>query len=341
VAIFKGEEPFLEKTIRHSSEELAVFATIMDQLDFRQQLIEDWLKEEGFSVQQIAAVVARGGALKPIAGGTYSVNDEMIADLKESRYGRHASNLGASLANAIAGPLAIPAFIVDPVAVDELQPLARYSGLPELPRRSVFHALNQKAVARVAARDLGTKYDQINLIVAHMGGGISVGVHVRGRVIDVNNGLDGEGPLSPERAGTLPVGDLIKLCFSGQYTMDEMYRRAVGRGGLVAYLGTNDVREIEKRIDTGDKEAAEILEAMAYQVAKEIGALVAVVAGDVDAIVLTGGLAYSERFVGWIRKRVESFARVMVYPGEDEMRALVEGALRVLRGEEAPREYTA
>jgi butyrate kinase len=263
----------------------------------------------------------------------------MVEDLRMGLLGQHASNLGGILAREIASQLNIPAFIVDPVVVDEMEEVARLSGMPDIERISIFHALNQKAVARRAARDLGKSYEEANLIVAHLGGGISVGAHKKGRVVDVNNALDGEGPFSPERAGGLPAEGLLKLCFSGKYTMDEIKKKMVGKGGLVAYLKTNDAREVEKMIEEGNKEAELIYRAMAYQIAKEIGNCAAVLCGQVDAIVLTGGIAHSKMLTGWIKERVEFISQVMTYPGEDEMSALAEGGLRVLRGEEKAKEY--
>jgi butyrate kinase len=263
----------------------------------------------------------------------------MIEDLRSGENGVHASNLGAIIANEIATQLGIPSFIVDPVVVDELQPVAIISGIPEIKRKSIFHALNQKAVARRIAQKIGTSYERANFVVAHMGGGITVGAHYHGRVIDVNNGLDGEGPFSPERAGTIPAGDLVSLCFSGKYFASEIMRMIVGRGGLMGYLGTSDAREVEKRIENGDEKAKLIYEAMAYQVAKEIGSYATVLNGQVDGIILTGGLAYGENFVNLIKERIEWIAPVYVVPGENELQALVEGALRVIRGEEEEKTY--
>jgi butyrate kinase len=263
----------------------------------------------------------------------------MLDDVKGAARGQHASNLGALIANEIASQLNIPAFIVDPVVVDEMDDIARISGMPEIERISIFHALNQKAVARRAARDLGKPYESLNLIVAHLGGGISVGAHRNGRVVDVNNALDGEGPFSPERTGTLPVGSLIKLCYSGKYTIDEIKKKIVGKGGLVAYLGSNDGRTVQAMVEQGNKEAELVYKAMAYQVAKEIGSCAAVLEGKVDAIVITGGLAYDKMLVGWIKDRAGFIGDIKVYPGEDEMIALAEGGLRVLRGEEQAKEY--
>jgi butyrate kinase len=263
----------------------------------------------------------------------------MLNDLKEGKYGEHASNLGAVLAYQIAKKTSIPAYIVDPVVVDEMEEIARISGIPDLPRKSIFHALNQKAVARKAAQDLGKKYQDSNLIVVHMGGGISVGVHQKGRVIDVNNALNGEGPFSPERSGTVPVGDLVKLCFSGEYHKNQIMTMIKGKGGLVAYLNTNNVEKVLKKVEKGDTKSKLILEAMAYQIAKEIGQGATVLKGNVDAIVLTGGISHSTKFVEIIKDRVSFIALVMVYPGEEEMLSLCQGALRVLSGEEEGKIY--
>ncbi|SHJ28715.1 butyrate kinase [Lutispora thermophila] len=339
IAVFDNEKPVFEETIRHSNEELAPYATIIDQFEFRKNVILDTLNAKGINITKLSAVIGRGGLLKPIESGTYIVNEAMLKDLREGKRGQHASNLGGIIAHEIASQLHIPAYIVDPVVVDELDDVARISGMPELERISILHALNQKAVAKRAAKDMGKAYDELNLIVAHLGGGISVGAHRKGRVVDVNNALDGEGPMSPERAGTLPVGGLIKMCYSGQYTIDEMKKKVVGKGGLVAHLGTNDGREVVRRIKAGDKHAELIYRAMAYQVGKEIGACAAVLEGKVDAICITGGLAYDDMLVGWIKEMVQFISQVLIYPGEDEMIALAEGGLRVLRKEEEPKEY--
>ncbi|MBA4548527.1 butyrate kinase [Thermoactinomyces intermedius] len=339
IGVFADEKPILEETLRHDPNEIAKFKDMFDQYPFRKQVILDTLDREGINLNKLDAVVARGGLLRPIPGGTYKVNEEMIADLRSAEYGTHASNLGAIIAQEIADQLNIPAFIVDPVVVDELQPVARISGIPEIERRSIFHALNQKAVARRVAQKLGMTYEKSRFIVVHMGGGITVGAHLEGRVIDVNNGLNGEGPFSPERAGTVPVGDLISLCFSGKYFASEIMRMVVGKGGLMGYLGTTDAREVEKMIENGDEKAALIYEAMAYQVAKEIGAYSTVLNGQVDAIILTGGLAYGKSFTKMIQDRVDWIAPVHVVPGENELQALVEGTLRVVRGEEEAKHY--
>lgn len=339
IAVFDGERSLLEETLRHGSEELAAYPLVIDQYTLRKDAILNTLHEKGINLAKLHAVVGRGGLLKPIPGGTYAVNAAMLADLRAGVQGQHASNLGGLIAHEIAQQLHIPSFIVDPVVVDELQPLARISGLPEIPRISIFHALNQKAVARRAARDLGASYEKVNLIVAHLGGGVSVGAHAHGQVVDVNNALDGEGPFSPERAGGLPVGGLARLCFRSGMTEAQMMKRLVGQGGIVAYLGTNDGRQVAEMIAQGNEQAKTVFMAMAYQVAKEIGACAAVLAGQVDAIVLTGGLAHSQDLVAWISERVRFIAQVLIYPGEDEMTALAEGVLRVLRKEEQAKDY--
>ncbi|WP_085508792.1 butyrate kinase [Thalassobacillus devorans] len=339
IGVFEEETCIFEKTIRHKTEEVAGFSRIIEQFEFRKQVILDELDKEGINISKLSAVCGRGGLLRPIEGGTYEVNDAMLEDLKAGYNGEHASNLGGIIANEIAQGLNIPAFIVDPVVVDELQEIARVSGVPEIPRKSIFHALNQKAVARRAASDLRQTYKESRLIVTHMGGGITVGAHKNGRVVDVNNGLHGDGPFSPERAGTVPAGDLVAMCFSGQYYRDEIMKKLVGKGGLMAYLDSNDAVEIEKRLEHGDKKAALIYDAMAYQIAKEIGSMSTVLEGKVDAIVLTGGLAYGKGFVEQISERVKWIADILVYPGENELEALNAGTLRVLRQEELPKHY--
>ena len=340
IGIFEDETLLFDETLRHPTEEIAKYNLIVDQMDFRKQLILDFLKEKDFDIHQLSAVIGRGGLLKPIPGGTYKVSDALLEDLRIGRQGQHASNLGGLLANEIAGPLGIPAFIVDPVVVDELAPVARYSGLPELPRISIFHALNQKAVAKRYAKEQGVPYDSLNLIVAHMGGGVSVGAHSGGRVVDVNNTLDGDGPFSPERTGSLPVGALVKLCFSGKYTQAEIAKMINGKGGLNAYLGTNDMREVTRMaFEEGNREAENVFHAFTYQVAKDIGAMAAVLCGKVDQILLTGGIAYGPRVIDEIRERVGFISGVTVYAGEDELLALAQGGLRVLNGEEQALDY--
>ncbi len=339
LAVFKNLQPVHEETLRHSSENLGRFRRISEQFPYRYELVRQALPGSGRKPEQFTAIVGRGGLLKPVQSGTYLVNEKMLRDLKAEKRGSHASNLGGLIAHALAVELGIPAYIVDPVCVDEMEPLARISGMPENPRESLFHALNQKAVARKAAEDMGQEYSQVNLIVAHLGGGISVGAHARGRVIDVNNAVAGEGPFSPERSGGVPVRKLVEMCFSSRFGREEILNKLVGRGGLVAYLQTNDAAEVEGRIAKGDKQAGLIYEAMAYQIAKEIGACSAVLQGRVDAIIITGGLARSRMLVNWIEERVGFLAPVKVYPGEDEMAALAAGGLRVLRGLEAAKIY--
>jgi butyrate kinase len=339
IGVFNNEISILEKTIRHDANIINSFDNIIDQYEYRKNTILEILDTEGINISKLDAVCGRGGLLRPIEGGTYSVNEVMLSDLKSGFSGQHASNLGGIIAFEIASGLNIPSFIVDPVVVDELEPIARISGFAEIERKSIFHALNQKAVARRVANQLGKKYKDLNLIVTHMGGGITVGVHKQGKVIDVNNGLHGDGPFSPERAGTVPAGDLIALCYSGEFYREEIMKKLVGQGGLVGYLGTNDAVQVEKMIENGNEEAELIYDAMAYQVAKEIGSASAVLSGKVDAIILTGGLAYGKGFVKSITDRINWIADVIVQPGENELQALAEGALRVLRGEEEVKIY--
>ncbi|WP_422484461.1 butyrate kinase [Gudongella sp. DL1XJH-153] len=340
IGVYEAEKLVFEETLRHDVDELSEFDRMIDQLKFRKDIIIDALKKNNVGIESFDAIVGRGGLLKPIEGGTYEVNEEMLKDLQEGSRGEHASNLGAILAYEISKTADGRAFIVDPVVVDELQDVARISGLKEIERKSILHALNQKAVARRYAREQNVKYSDLNLIVAHLGGGISVGAHKKGRVVDVGNALDGEGAFSPERSGGLPVGDLIKLCFSGKYTLDEVKKMIKGNGGLVSYLGTNDAREVVKRIKEGDEYAELIFKAMAYQVAKDIGASAAVLKGDVDQVIITGGIAYDDMFTGWIKEMVSYISGVTIYPGEDELQALAEGGLRVLNNEESPKVYS-
>ncbi|MCM2583238.1 butyrate kinase [Bacillus subtilis] len=339
IGVFHNERSIFEKTLRHNIEELQRFDQIIDQYEFRKNHILETLHEQGINISKFDAVCARGGLLRPIKGGTYVVNDDMIEDLKSGYAGQHASNLGGIIAREIADGLNIPSYIVDPVVVDEMSVLAKVSGMPEIERKSIFHALNQKAVARKAAASLGKRYENMKMIITHMGGGITIGVHDRGRVVDVNNGLHGEGPFSPERAGTVPAGDLVDLCFSGEYTKEEIMKKLVGTGGLLGYLGTNDAVKVEQMIQGGDEKARFIYDAMAYQIAKEIGAASAVLKGEVEAIVLTGGLAYGKSFVSTIRSYIDWISDVLVYPGENELQSLAQGALRVLQGEEQSKQY--
>ena len=341
IAVYDNKDEVFSITLRHSVEELAPYPKIIDQYDFRKKIIIDSLTNAGIEIDSLDAIVGRGGLIKPIPGGVYRVNDELIADLRKEILGEHASNLGGILANEISKEIGdnVPAFIVDPVVVDELDDISRFSGIPELPRISIFHALNQKAVARRFAREKNQKYEDLNLIVVHLGGGITVGAHKKGKVIDVNNGLDGDGPFSPERAGSVPVGALAKLCFSRKYELHQVRKMITGKGGLVAYLNTNDAGQVEKMIEGGDEKALLIYKSMAYQISKEIGSCAVSLKGEIDAILITGGLAHSEMVVGWIKERISFLAPVFIYPGEDEMKALAESVFYALNGEQEIKEY--
>lgn len=339
IAVFDNDQEVFEKTLRHSSDEIGQFKNISDQFNFRKDVIESELTLANIDLKSLDCIVGRGGLLKPIKGGTYSVTESMLEDLRVGVSGQHASNLGGIIANEFSKELNIPAFIVDPVVVDEMMPVARVSGLADIERRSIFHALNQKAIARRYADEIGKKYSDLNLIVAHMGGGVSIGAHEKGCVVDVANALDGEGPFSPERSGSIPIGSLVDMCYSGKYTIYDMKKKITGKGGLVSYLDTNDVRDVEAMVEKGDEKAITVYKAMAYQIAKDIGAGATVLAGKVDAILLTGGIAYSKKFTDLIAERVNFIANVKVYPGEDEMIALALGGLRVMRGEEVAQNY--
>lgn len=339
-AVYFDAECVLKKTITHSFEDLMGYKTIVDQFDFRKGLIIETLVEEGIDVDSIKFIIGRGGMTYPMESGVFRVNNLMLEHARIGIVGQHASNLGPMLADYIA--LQIPsakAFIADPVVTDELEEIARISGHPKFERRSIFHALNQKAIARLHAKKIDKKYAELNLIVVHLGGGISVGAHKKGRVVDVNNGLNGEGPFSPERAGTLPVGQLIDLCFSGKYTLGQVHRMVLGEGGFVAYLGTNNAHEVEERAKSGDEKAQFIQEALFYQVSKIIGEMAVVLEGKVDAILLTGGLAYNKDLESYIRNKTGFIAPIFAYPGEDELEALAMNALRVARGEVEAKEY--
>ena len=340
IAVFDDERIIFEKTIRHTNEELQLFSRVSDQFQFRKDMIISALEENKISLDELDAVVGRGGLMKAVEGGTYSVNDKLIEDLKKNIKGEHASNLGAPLARSIADKINIPSFIVDPVVVDEMEDVAKISGHPDFERIPIWHALNQRAVARRAAMEkFGKDYDELNFIVAHLGGGISIGAHKKGKAIDVNNALNGEGPFSPERSGSLPCGQLVKTCFSGHYTEAEINRMMVGKGGLSAHLGTNSAKDVGERAQAGDEKAKLIYSAMAYQVAKTIGEYAVVLEGDIDAILITGGIAYDQYFVKMIEDKVKFLGKVIVYPGEDELLALAQGGLRVLKGIENSKTY--
>ncbi|MFP4018207.1 MAG: butyrate kinase [Bacteroidales bacterium] len=342
IAVFKNAKSAFLKNIKHSTDALKDFEKIADQFHFRKEVILNELKNTDIDTENISAVVGRGGLVKPIESGVYEVNEAMKKDLKDSPLGEHASNLGGLIASDIAESLPnARAFIADPVVVDEMQEVARIAGHPKFKRHSIFHALNQKAIARSHANSLDKKYEDLNLIVVHLGGGVSVGAHKNGKVIDVNNALDGDGPFSPERSGSLPVGQLAKLCFSGEVSYEEVKKIITGQGGLVAYLGTNDAYQVEMMVRNGDDKAKLIQNALAYQVAKEIGSMATVLKGKVDGILLTGGMAHNSLLVDYVRNMVEFIAPLSVYPGEDEMQALAMNGLRVLKGETKPKVYSS
>ena len=338
VALYDEERPLLELTLRHSTEELAQFPNVIDQLDWRRGLILSALREKEFKLRDLSAVIGRGGLIRPIPAGVYEVNSRMRYDLRNARM-KHACNLGGLLAAQIAHMAGVKAYIADPPVVDEMEDVARITGMPMCQRKSIFHALNQKATARLHCKRAGFDYEEVNLIVAHMGGGISVAAHRRGKIIDVNNALDGDGPFAPDRAGSIPSSELIKACFSGKYTKEELLKFVSSKGGLVAYLGTNSVIQVMERITQGDQRARKVLDAMCYNISKQIGAMAATLCGDVQGILLTGGIAYNEPVVEYIRQRCGFIAPVTVYPGENELEALVQNALVVLRGQITPSVY--
>ena len=341
VAVFENEKNVFLKNIKHSAEELKNFKSIADQYEFRRNAVLEELETAGQNINDIDCIVGRGGLIKPIPSGVFEVNEDLKKDLINAPMGEHASNLGGLIAANIAESLkGVKAYIADPVVVDELEDIARISGHPYFKRVSIFHALNQKAIARRYSSENSLKYEDINLIVAHLGGGISIGAHLKGRVIDVNNALDGDGPFSPERSGTLPAGQLVSICFGGKYTLEEMKKAVTGKGGFTAYLNTNDAYEVEMRAKNGDEYAQFISNAMAYQIAKEIGAAAAVLKGDVNAILLTGGIAYNKQFCSFIEDMVKFIAPIKIYPGEDEMSALAMNGLLLLQGEIEPKIYT-
>jgi len=338
VACFRGKDPAALETIKYSGETLASFSSLGDQLPLREEDVLAFLKKNGIRLEDIDMVVSRGGLGNPAPAGAYRVDETMCRDLLEGKYGKHPSALGPAMALSFSVRYGMPAIVIDPPSTDEFEPLARISGIPEIERKSAFHALNQKIAARRFAREKGKAYEALNLIVAHLGGGITIGAHRKGRVVDCTHGL-GEGPFTPERAGALPATDLLELAFSGARDKKQMLGRLIGQGGLAAYLETTDAQKVEALVKAGDEKAALVYEAMAYQIAKDIGAMGTVLKGEIDGIVLTGGLAHSEMLTGWIRERVRSIAPVFVFPGEDEMAALAEGGLRVLTGEEKVKSY--
>ena len=336
VAFYRDAERLVQETLTYGAAELAGFKDLREQLPLREAGLRAFIEKNAIDMSKVDLVVSRGGLGRPGPAGAYAVDAAMCEDLMAGRYGKHPSALGPSMALGLARQYGMPAVVIDPPSTDEFAPLARVSGLPEIERKSAFHALNQKAAARRAAAQLKKRYEEVNLVVAHLGGGITIGAHNRGQVIDCTHGLT-EGPFSPERAGALPTQDLLDL--SGRVSPKDLSKKLVGQGGLAAYLGTTNAVEVEAAVKKGDAKAEVIYRAMAYQVAKDIGAMAAVLAGDVDGVVLTGGLAHSEMLTGWVGQRVKFVAPVFIFPGEDEMEAMAEGALRILRGEETPRPY--
>ncbi|MBC1645098.1 butyrate kinase [Listeria welshimeri] len=339
LAVYQGDKVLFEETVRHTMQEFADFNNVQGQFDFRWQVLRRVIDAFGYDVNNLDAVVGRGGLLRPVAGGTYMVTEKMLADLKTNKYGEHASNLGAMLAKKLADTLDIPSFIVDPVVVDEMQPIARFSGNELIARKSIFHALNHKAAGRKIAKKLGSDYEKLNFVIAHLGGGISVAAHRQGKAVDVNNALDGDGPFSPERSGSLPMNDFLEACFSGKWNKRELHDLIIGRGGMISYLGTNSMLEVEAKVKAGDEKAIQAFDAMAYQVSKEIGACSTVLHGKIDAIILTGGLARSDLFTSKIIEQTNWIASVIIEPGEDELEALNSGVQRVLAGLEKEKLY--
>jgi len=339
IAVYKDDFEIFNKNIRHPEQIIQKFINIWDQYDYRKCEIIKYLEENGFTPGKFDIVVSRGGVAKPIPSGIYYINNEMLEDMKSGKYGDHACNVGCRIAYDLSKENKIPCITVDPPSTDEMSVLAKYSGIPLFVRKSSFHALNQKATARKYAKEIKKKYEEINLIVVHLGGGISVGAHQNGKVLDVNNALDGDGPFAPERSGSLPVGDLINLCFSGKYSKEEILKLVNGKGGLMSYLGTKNVLKIEKMIREGDKKTKEVFEALGYQVAKEIGAAAVVLNGRIDAIVITGNIAKSTILIEFIKNKISFLAPIKIDPGENEIEALAQGAIRYTKKEEKAKLY--
>lgn len=339
IGVFYNDHEVWSKNIIHSAAELAPFTSIMEQYGYRLDKMKAELNQNGYALSDFDAFVARGGLLKPLEGGTYKIAEPMLRDLETNRYGAHASNLGALLAHQLGVENGKESFIVDPVVVDELDAIARITGLPDMEKRSIFHALNQKAIARRFASNMNSRYEDYNLIIAHLGGGISVGCHKKGRVVEVNNALSGDGPFSPERTGSIQAQQFADMILSRQLSKDMISKTLAGRGGLVAHLGTNDAREVERRIHNGDQHAELIYQAMIYQVARSIAAAAIPVKGEVDFIIITGGMAHSRYLTDKLTDYIKFIAPVEIYPGEDELKALAEGALRIVKGEEEYKAY--
>lgn len=341
IALYDGESQVFTQVLRHDKTELDSLGDVLEQKSFRYRAVTRALEEHKIDLHTIDAIVGRGGIIRPLAGGVYTVSEDMTKDLL-GRYPlalSHPCGLGGLIAKEIGDTIGKPSFVVDPVVVDEFEPVARISGWDKIERKSIFHALNQKAIARKVANDLGKPYESLKLVVAHIGGGVSVGAHKYGRVVDVNDAINGEGPFSPERSGGLPVVALVEACFSGEYTKEQLKSLATKNGGMASYIGTSNCIECEQMIAQGNETAALVYEAMAYQISKEIGGMIAVLEGEADAIVLTGGITYSKMFTQLISKYIHRLAQVLVYPGEDEMLALVSGTLEVLKGEREVLQY--
>lgn len=338
IAVYQDDEPIIEQTLSHSTEELARFGNVVEQLDWRRDIILNKLATENIAIDSLSAVIGRGGLLRPVKSGVYKVNQKMIDELHHCTP-QHASNLSAIIAASIADRCNVNAYIADPIVVDERSEVAKICGVKEIRSRCIFHALNQKATARIYAEEIGEQYEKLNLVVAHMGGGISVAAHKKGVVIDVNNALDGEGPIAPERAGTLPAGDLVNLCFSGKYSHEQVNSMIVGKAGLVSLTGCNSVKELCDRAQAADTEAQMAIEAMCYTTAKQIGAMATALQGDVDAILITGGIANSKFIVEKVSNYCRYIAPIRVYAGENELMALAMNAMRVLRGQTQAQEY--
>lgn len=339
MALFDGFLELSSETIRHNPEELARFDNVADQFDYRMSAIDPWIESLATPMTELSAVVGRGAPVKPLEGGSYAISDRMIDDLKTMRYSNHASNLGAIIARHLGERYGVPSLISDPITVDNFTDIARISGVPEIERKCRVHALNIKEVSRREAAKIGRRLDEVNYVTVHMGGGVSVASLEKGRVVDVNDALLGMGPFSPDRAGALPIGGLVKLCYSGKFTEKELTARLSKQSGLVAYLGKADLREVEQMIDSGDRRALLYFRAMAYQIAKEIGSAATVLKGDFEAIILTGGMAHSGRLVAEIRSYIDYLGTVIVVPGEFEMEALAAAGVRFLNGEEHLKEY--
>lgn len=339
ISLYNGAEEVFTKTLRHSSEEIGGFEKVIDQFKFREGTIVAALEESGVKLEDLTAVVGRGGLLRPISSGVYAVNEEMVEDLKSAKYGEHASNLGGIIALEISKRVGCPAYIADPVVVDEMCDVARVGGHPMFPRLSIFHALNHKAIAKLYAKEIGRDYNDLNLVVAHLGGGCSIAAHSKGKVVDVNNALMGDGPFSPERTGGISAMQLAKVCFSGEYTHDEIKKIISGKGGIVAHLGTNSFKDVDDMVAAGDPKATLISDAFVYNVAKAIGGMAAALSGNVDGIVVTGGIAYGKLIMQQLTDMVKFIAPVRIYPGEDEMGALAKNALAVIEGKEEVKQY--